>query len=346
MEFVRFKNDNNIYIVDFDVVSEHVISLTFSGVAIPESYLNGFEQLNKDNGIPEGSYEKYTTEYRKYAESPLLVELSDDNSIYVEPPKPLPVISFYSDFGGTLDGETTQSVSTYEELVIPTPVPNENYEFVEWVPEIPQSGAIEESKSFRATYKYVPPLSEVKANKKYELQNQSALETEKGIQYKENTFPYSASDKNEIRTKMETAIKLNTSVIVYMSNQIQMELTKEEVIELYRQEEANAIHHNVYLYQMFAYVDSLRSSASVSKVVYGHELTGKYLDAYNTAVEHEKTIVEKYIQSLINSGDTSSIAKLEKDVANLTTSVNTVQKDYDEIKNNMNSVNSVLFQSI
>lgn len=345
MEFIRFKNDDNIYIVDFNIVNEHVLSLEFKE-SIPSSYLNGFEQLNKDNGIPEGSYEKYTTEYRRYAESPLLVELSDDNSIYIEPPKPLPVISFYSDFGGTLDGETTQRVSTYEELVIPTPVPNENYEFVAWVPEIPHSGAIEGNKSFRATYKYVPPISEVKADKKYELQNQSALETNKGIQYKENTFPYSVSDKNEIRTKMETAIKLNTSVIVYMSNQIQMELTKDEVTELYRQEEANAIHHNVYLYQMFAYVDSLRSSASISKITYGQELTGKFLDAYTKSVAQEKSIVEKYIESLSVGDASTSIAKLEKDVENLTTSVNNVQQDYNDIKNNMNSVNSVLFQNI
>ena len=45
-----------------------------------------------------------------------------------------------------------QEVYNYEELVIPTPVASENYEFTSWSPEIPESGEIEGNKSFTAIF--------------------------------------------------------------------------------------------------------------------------------------------------------------------------------------------------
>lgn len=342
MAYLKFIGKNDLLQCTVIPVGNNIVTLKFSESIVVDS--SGFDLfLDKEGEVDIGGevYHKFNTIYRndEYTAKYNGYQLSNDNSVYTPPAI---ITTFQSDFGGTLVGETTQSVSAYEELIIPTPVPDENYEFVAWVPEIPQSGKIEESKTFRATYKYVPPLSEVKANKKYELQNQSVLETDKGIQYKENLFPYSASDKNEIRTKMETAIKLNTSVIVYMSNQIQKELTKEEITELYRQEEANAIHHNVYLYQMFAYVDLLDSADFVNAVTYGQELSGKYLEAYNIAVAQEKEVVEKYIASLSVTSGGGDMSNLEKQIETLSQEVNNIKTDMAGVNKDLTEINSAL----
>ena len=50
MEFIRFKNDDGIYAVNLTMVSEHILSMEFEK-KIPENYLAGFYQLNKNNNI-------------------------------------------------------------------------------------------------------------------------------------------------------------------------------------------------------------------------------------------------------------------------------------------------------
>ena len=59
-----------------------------------------------------------------------------------------------------MEGETVQEVHNYEELVIPTPVANENYEFTKWEPEIPESGELDGSKSFTAVFTSTLPEPE------------------------------------------------------------------------------------------------------------------------------------------------------------------------------------------
>jgi hypothetical protein len=100
-------------------------------------------------GDPEaftGDYSSYTTIYREIEGG---VQFSNDGSVYIEP---IPIVSFYSNGGGSLDGETVQEVKDYSDLVIPTPVSYENYEFTEWNPEIPLSGEIKGNKSFTAIF--------------------------------------------------------------------------------------------------------------------------------------------------------------------------------------------------
>ena len=52
-------------------------------------------------------------------------------------------VYFYANEGGSLDGEIKQAVNDYSELVIPTPVADENFTFVGWMPEIPSEGEID-----------------------------------------------------------------------------------------------------------------------------------------------------------------------------------------------------------
>lgn len=343
MAYLKFINEDKL--IECMVIPEgnNIVTLKFlKNVVINKSGFDLF--LDKDGEVDIGGevYRKFKTIYRndEITEKYNGYQLSNDGSVYTPP---ISTIYFYSDFGGKLQGETTQHVSNYEDLVIPVPVPDENYVFKAWIPEIPESGKIDSNKSYHATYTYIPPLSEVQSEKKYELQTKSEQEINKGIEYKNTVFPYSVSDRNEIKSKIEVAIKLDTSVIVYMSNQVQMQLTKDEITELYRQEEHNAIHHNVYLYQMFLYVDSLKDSDLVNAITYGRELEGKYLESYNTSVAQEKGIVEKYIESLYNSGGISpDITKLEEKINILTEDVGTLKTNLADVQTDLRSINDTL----
>lgn len=67
-------------------------------------------------------------------------------------------IYFYANEGGSLDGETVQFVTDYSELVIPTPVADDNYTFARWEPEIPTEGEIDSSNTyFYAVFEDVTP---------------------------------------------------------------------------------------------------------------------------------------------------------------------------------------------
>jgi len=49
-------------------------------------------------------------------------------------------------------------------LIIPEPIANENYVFTEWMPEIPESGAIDGNKSFNAIFTSTLPEPEPEAS--------------------------------------------------------------------------------------------------------------------------------------------------------------------------------------
>ena len=82
MEIIRFKGSDEIYLAEVYLVNSNVMGLVFQN-EIPETYLNGFEQINIGNGVVEGDYLAFKTEYRTYEDEPLKVELSNDESVYV-----------------------------------------------------------------------------------------------------------------------------------------------------------------------------------------------------------------------------------------------------------------------
>lgn len=105
MEKIRFLNDQTVY--DGDVsVRGNVLSIKFYDTLPPQNVLtNGFELLNENNGIVQGNYGSYTTVYRTYEDNELLIELSNNNSVYVAPSEPEPI------------PEPEPYVPTYEEIL-------------------------------------------------------------------------------------------------------------------------------------------------------------------------------------------------------------------------------------
>lgn len=158
MENILFLNKDTYGKAEIKQISKNTIQI----LTEEELNISGFN-LVTDNGDIYGEYEDYTTLYKKIDGGFIL---SNDGSVYIEPDI---IIDFFASEGGILEGETRQIVKNYEDLVVPSPISNENYEFVRWHPEIPDSGLIEKNESYNAEFVYVPTLEEVQEKKIEEM---------------------------------------------------------------------------------------------------------------------------------------------------------------------------------
>lgn len=179
MAYIRFKDSKTLVPCSVKVESSgNVVTLKFKGnVVVDTSGFDVFLDKEAENNIGGSSYHGFTTVYRNDETTAKYngYQLSNDGSIYV-PPKM--ITTFVSGSGGTVEGVTKQEVSDYSELIIPNPVPDDNYRFVKWEPEIPDSGEVTTSRTFTALFEYVPTLEEVKESKIVEMNaaQQSAIQ--------------------------------------------------------------------------------------------------------------------------------------------------------------------------
>ena len=138
---LTYVGESSKHKIEFKKLSEHIVSVKGNLKAKTKGFT-----LSREGKNDSWDYKDYTTIYRELDGE---VQFSNDGSIWV---KPLPKVNFYTNGGGTLEGETLQEVYTYEELVIPTPIASEDYEFTQWEPEIPTSGEIDCDKSYAAVF--------------------------------------------------------------------------------------------------------------------------------------------------------------------------------------------------
>ena len=144
-----YVGENVKHKIEFNRLSKNLVSIKGT---LP-AQTNGFV-LSREGKRDNWDYKDYTTIYRELEDE---IQFSNDGSIWV---KPLPKVTFYTNGGGALEGETTQEVYTYEELVTPIPVPDEDYEFTGWSPDIPKSGEIEGNKTYTAVFVSTIPQPE------------------------------------------------------------------------------------------------------------------------------------------------------------------------------------------
>lgn len=136
-----YVGESIIHKIEFNKINENVVSVKGN---LP-AQTNGFI-LSREDKKDNWEYKDFTTIYREmYGE----IQFSNDGSIWV---KPKAKVNFCTSGGGILEGETIQEVYNYEELVIPTPIAEENYEFTGWEPEIPTRGEIEGNQTYTAVF--------------------------------------------------------------------------------------------------------------------------------------------------------------------------------------------------
>jgi hypothetical protein len=139
----QYINDTKTYNVSFEKLDKNHVKILGDIPVRTNGFILG--RIGEPKAFT-GDYSEYKTVYREIDGG---VIFSNDGSEYVEP---VPIVNFYTNGGGTLDGAIMQEVSAYEDLIVPTPIPNENYEFTDWSPEIPLSGKITGDTSFNAIF--------------------------------------------------------------------------------------------------------------------------------------------------------------------------------------------------
>ena len=157
--YIKFLN-SNLPIKCSVVPNGNVVTLKFKDkVVVNTSGFRCYLDKKCEYDISGDSYVGFTTIYRDDEETAKYngYQLSNDGSVWV---KPLPKVTFHTNGGGSLEGEVSQEVYNYEELVIPTPIAGENYEFTQWSPEIPLSGKIDGNKTFTAIFTSTLPAPE------------------------------------------------------------------------------------------------------------------------------------------------------------------------------------------
>lgn len=284
MSKIVFLNEPEVvYDGAFSQIGKNQVRLVFtSTIPSNETLTSGFNLVNEHNGRPQTKRTDYIYIYRTYAENPNMVELCNDNIPYVEPEI---TVTFNAEFGGTLKGETSQIVKNYEELVIPTPVADENYKFVAWNPEIPTSGKVEKDITFAAQFEYVETLEEILSKKITELEMARDAAIVEGLTINGLHYPYTATDKAELDTIFNT-VKITMLPIGFQAeNEKCREYSAEEIINIYVMLTMNQYSHRTYCNQACEYLESLEDTeenrAIISTYIYGTELNEEYLAHYN-----------------------------------------------------------------
>lgn len=152
--YIKFLKSKDVYECNV-IPNQNIVTLQFTDNVVENT--NGFNAYkDKECNYLIGRYTEYKTVYRNDEEtiSKNEIQLSNDGSKYV---KPIQTITFMSNGGGILEGETVQHVSNYENLITPIPISNENYEFKGWIPEIPLSGEVLEDETFTAFFESLLP---------------------------------------------------------------------------------------------------------------------------------------------------------------------------------------------
>lgn len=144
MAYIKFKDKQVPIQGTVTIISENLIRIE----TLNEPDISGFSLfVDKAMSMPMSKmqYGNFTTLYNR---GEGWYELSNDGSVYI---KPLPVIRFDIGQGAkAVEGEMEQEIRDYEDLVIPTVISEERYEFKGWKPEIPMEGEIEEDVVFHA----------------------------------------------------------------------------------------------------------------------------------------------------------------------------------------------------
>ena len=303
MQKIRFNNQENVYEVslktyNYNKIKRCKITFSSSDVIDETTILSGFVELNEYNFIVQADFTDMKYLYKKESDTTYILS-NTDGDVYVEPK---PVVTFSASFGGTLDGETSQAVGTYKELVVPTPVPNENYKFVEWTPAIPTKGNVESSTTFTAKFEYVPTEEELQAefesakqNKIAELSSACQAAIYAGVDVGGKHYSYTLQDQKNLEDAITIASQTALEVPYHADGESCSLYSYVGLQQIYIAEQINLTQHTTYFNQMKQYIIDTFTDRSMIEglqgIVYGTELTGTYLDTYNSIMEQSTLIM-------------------------------------------------------
>ena len=147
-EAYELSNDGSVWTeVEPEIFIPTVTFVTMGGTleGETEQHVENYEELDVPTIQLEEGYEfvEWTPEIPtegKIEHDMTFYAVVEDRNIY-----------FHCSGGGQLDGDTKQFVEDYMELEVPEAIADENYDFVGWMPEIPEEGEVE-CKDFYAVF--------------------------------------------------------------------------------------------------------------------------------------------------------------------------------------------------
>lgn len=114
-------------------------------------------------------------------------------------------------------------------------------------------------------------------------------------------FSYKLEDQSNLISALQLSIATQMSMPYHADGENCRLFTPEEITTLYVNEMTNLTHHQTYTNQLKMYIESLDDKLAVEAVLYGNELTGKYLETYNMIMEQSKLVIQKFLESLTSS---------------------------------------------
>lgn len=114
-------------------------------------------------------------------------------------------------------------------------------------------------------------------------------------------FTYKLEDQSNI-SEMTNAVVFGADGYLYHANGADCRMyTSPEIVTMYSTLSGFKTHHQTYFNQLRAYVNSLTTIEDVNAVTYGQELTGEYLEKYNTLMAQAQVEIQKVIATLQSS---------------------------------------------
>ena len=277
MGYVRFKGSPDVFQMKIKTIGSNMVQLY---PPLPEVDVTvGFEMLTRQKGGKVyGNYLAYTTLYRKLEDGAVI--LSNDGSVWTEP---VYKVTFTTNGNGELKGELEQTPKRYEELVVPEVIPDENYEFIGWVPEIPKEGIVNSNMNFTAQIQYVPTLEEVKNQKVTEMNDAQQATIQNGLDI---TLSSGTVEHFTLTDHDQTSLMgLQTLVAQGVENIPWHTSDQTEHCKYYSNSDMAIIaekslqfitYHVTYFRDLRIYIRSLQTKEEVKNVTYGMEIPWEY----------------------------------------------------------------------
>ena len=303
MSKIIFNSDpSNIYEGQFSQIGNNQIRLVMDSLPSESILLSGFVLVNEHNGRVQTNRKDYIYIYKTY-EDGKTIELCNDD---VQWTKPKMKVKFTASYGGKLDGELEQYVNNYEELTIPTPIANENYEFVKWNHEIPSSGEVEKNTNFVAIFAYMTTLEEIKAMKIQEFSyicNQT-IDAGQDLTLSDGKvvhFKYTQYDQMNMKTAADLAIATNEAVPFYDGQNKCSIYSPMDMVNIYVSCQSYVTYMLTLDHQLEEMIESMDDKDAIANLTFSVDS----LDAENKAdfdsiLLQAQKVSEKYISSITN----------------------------------------------
>ena len=145
----------------------------------------------------------------------------------------------------------------------------------------------------------IETLENIKTNKISELNTICNKMITSGVDVKidgkTEHFSYTIEDQANIDDIAQMAKSTNMEQSYHCDNGSCKLYTVEEITKIYMTQKMNKAHNITYANQLKLYVKSLKEKAEVESIAYGQDLTGEYLNTYNTIMEHEQSVAKAFI---------------------------------------------------